>query len=172
MTEDQGWMSRLFEIVRFIFSWVILTAIAVIVSGKFLAKHLKLQVRSRQQLRIPIPGILLIEATDDEVITGFAGFFATLFLLAIFSGSDARSFLLARFGVDPGGQFDALVVLSSFSTVLWSFVLYLVLRISTRLMSRFGDKDSREEYSKIIDQLNEITNQLKHFGDKDGAQPK
>ncbi|HEX8696444.1 MAG TPA: hypothetical protein VF746_28755 [Longimicrobium sp.] len=118
-------------ILRFVFSGLVLMAISVILSGKFLAQRIKLPVRSSQLFQIPLPGILKIGATDDEVILGFTGLIITLLATGSLFGKRAHVFFSNNFGIDPG-QFNSLCILSAFLAVIWSFVLFLLLGIRSQ----------------------------------------
>src|SRR5258708_2449024 len=74
IAEVQQWLS---SALAFIFSWLVLLAIAVITSGKLLSKTIKLTEGSKQLFRISLPRVLTVQAADDEVILGFTGFFIT-----------------------------------------------------------------------------------------------
>lgn len=106
--------------------------IAVIISGIFLSKPFRLQVEAEQQFRIPIPKIFNLQATGGEVILGFAGFIMTLVPVALIGGKPIYAFFRVQFGIDPG-QFNSLCILSSFITVMWSVVLWLIHRAWSRV---------------------------------------
>ena len=121
--------------------------VAVIVSGKLLSQRFKLDVGDAQLLRIPIFGLLVIQAGGAEVILGFSGFLLTLFFLAVLAGKTVYALFCYQFGVDPG-QFNALCVFSSFATVVWSVLLYLL------TVSRTGVLDSvKKEHDALIQAL-------------------
>lgn len=114
--------------IKFIFSWIVLMPIAVIIAGKFLSQIIKLEARSKQLFKIQIKSMLLVQATDDEVIFGFTGFFITLLPIGILTGPTAYNFFRIQFGVDPG-QFNSLCILSAFTTIVWSFFIFLFNKI-------------------------------------------
>ena len=126
---------------KFVFSWIVLMSIAVIVSGKLLASRFRLGSHTRQKFRIPIPGVLNVEASGDEVIFGFVGFFITFLFIGLLGGPRAYEILVRQLGIDPG-QFNALCMLSSFATVLWTTVLYL-------FGTRWSHKHAREHAAVI-----------------------
>lgn len=136
--------------IKFIFSWVILLPIAIIVSGKFLTKPVSFSVNSKQLFKIEI-GILTIQATDEEVILGFAGFIITLFASAMYSGKGVYELVKAGFGIDPG-QFNSLCIFSSFSMVVWSCALLIITELAKHLFSGPRDKEMVER-DKLIEQL-------------------
>ena len=111
--------------IKFVFSWVILMPVAVIVSGKLLAQRFKLVSNADDIFRIPIRGLFVIEAKNDEVVLGFSGFLLTLFIIAVAAGHIVYDLFKYQFGVDPG-QFNSLCVFSSFATVLWTAILYVL----------------------------------------------
>lgn len=145
-------LDQLLDILKTIFSWAVLMPIAVIISGILLAKPFKLQVETEQRFRIPIPRIFHLEATNGEVILGFAGFIITLVIIALVGGQAAYAFFRNQFGIDPG-QFNSLCVLSSFVTVIWSVIIWLL----TQVRSNAPDPVERKRDSQII----RISNKLK-----------
>lgn len=147
---DNEYIAAIAEVVKFIFSWVILLPIAIIVSGKFLTKPVSFTVNSKQLFKIEI-GILKIQATDEEVILGFAGFIITLFISAMYGGKDVYEVVKGGFGIDPG-QFNSLCIFSSFSMVLWSCVLFLTIEIA-RYIFQGGKEKEIEERDQLIERL-------------------
>lgn len=138
-------LNGLTDAISYIFSWVILMPIAVIVSGKLMAQRLKLVSSSKQLFKIPIPGVLTIQARNDEVILGFAGFLVTLVVVGFIGGPTAYKLMIERFGIDPG-HFNSLCVVSAFLTVLWSFVVFIV-------SSGGGGGDFSKEHEELINEL-------------------
>ena len=124
--------------------------ISVIISGKLLSKPLYFSVKSKQIFKIPLK-ILVIEANDGEVILGFTGFIITLFLVAIFGGKSVYTMVKVNFGIDPG-QFNSLCMFSSFITVIWSTLLFLlyIFFLSSKFSSFVVDEDN---YKNIIEKL-------------------
>lgn len=118
-------IDQLLIVLKTIFSWIVLMPIAVIISGIFLSKPFKLQVDSEQKFRIPIPRIFHLQATGGEVILGFAGFIITLLPVSLIGGQSVYAFFRVQFGIDPG-QFNSLCILSSFITVVWAVLLWLI----------------------------------------------
>jgi hypothetical protein len=137
--------------IKFLFSWAVLMPICVIIGGKLLAKVLKLTFTTTQLFKITIPRMFVIQATDNEVIMGFTSFIITLVLIAIPAGPRAYLMFREQFGIDPG-HFNSLCVLSSFSTVIWTFALYVLLFVAGRLKASTPDPIA-EEHEKLIDQL-------------------
>jgi hypothetical protein len=142
----------LMKIILAVFSWIVLMPISVIVAGILLAKRFKLSGKTRNILRVPIPPVLVLEATGDAVILGFIGFILTLCLLALLDGPDAYLIVKVRFGVDPG-QFDALCMLSAFGTVVWAVILTLLLMLLTQIGIQSQDPTAKT-YAQRIDTLN------------------
>lgn len=136
--------------IKFIFSWVILLPIAIIVSGKFLTKPIFFSVNTKQLFKIEI-GILKIQATDEEVILGFAGFIITLFVSAMYGGKDVYELVKGRFGIDPG-QFNSLCIFSSFSMVVWSCALFFIIELARHFLSGPREKELIER-DKLIEKL-------------------
>jgi hypothetical protein len=115
-----NWLEPL---IKFVFSWVILMPIAVIISGKLLAKPIRLSVTSKQNFEIPLR-ILTMRATGGEVVLGFTSFIVMLLLVGVFFGQAAYALVKTNFGIDPG-QFNALCMLSSFISVAISFLIFI-----------------------------------------------
>lgn len=133
---------------KFIFSWIILTPISVIVSGRLLAHRLYLFSGATQLFSIKLFGILNIEARDDEVILGFTGFLFTLLLVGGFGGVHVYTMFTFHFGVDPG-QFNALCIFSALVLVGWTSIVYVLGR-----PFRIGrDARLKEEHDRKITQL-------------------
>lgn len=137
---------------RFLFSWMALMPIAVIVSGKITSATLKLPRQSRQLFRITIPKVFNLEARGDEVVFGFATFFVNFLVIAALAGKPAYQMFTDRFGLDPG-QFNALCILSSFTSVTASILLVSATRIFGRLRSR-TDASARE-YEMAVERIAE-----------------
>ena len=137
-------------VIKFIFSWVILLPIAIIVSGKFLTKSVNFAVNTKQLFKIEF-GILKIQATDEEVILGFAGFIITLFVSGIYGGKDVYELVKGRFGIDPG-QFNSLCIFSSFSMVVWSCFLFFITELARHFFSEPREKEFIEQ-DKLIEYL-------------------
>jgi len=99
--------------------------VAVIVSGKLLSQRFNVNSSDGDLFKIPIPGLFIIGAKNSEVVLGFTGFLATLFLLSAVAGHVIYRLFKYQFGVDPG-QFDSLCIFSSFATVLWTAALFVL----------------------------------------------
>jgi hypothetical protein len=143
------------SILKFIFSWVILTPISIIISGKLLAQRMKLGPGSKSLFKISLFGMLTVEATNDEVILGFTGFIITLCIVGFAGGSRAYTFFREHFGLDPG-HFNALCVLSAFLLVVWTFILFLI-TLLMRLKSP-GAEALAEKHSEMIKEIAERQN--------------
>lgn len=140
-------------LIAFIFSWVILLPTSIIIAGKFLAAIFPMKGISRTILRIPL-WIFRLEAQNDEVILGFAGFLITFALVAFSGGQAFYKFAALQFGIDPG-QFHTLCFSSAIFTVAWSATLWLLARIKPpgsgdqtkvkKLMRDIGDKIASED---------------------------
>lgn len=121
---DEATLETIRTVVIYIFSWFILLSVAVIVSGKLLAKTITLTVRGSQEFFINL-WLLRIKSTDDEVILGFTGFIITLLILAGLRGAAIYELVKNEFGVDPG-HFYAVCMFCSFVTVAWSFLMFVL----------------------------------------------
>jgi hypothetical protein len=149
--------------ISFIFSWIILLAIGVIVSGKLLSQRLKLKTGAGQVFRIPVKGVLIIEANGAEVVLGFTFYLLSVFALGATSGVGLQSWVRVHYGIDPG-QFNALGFISSLVSVAVSFVVYLVAAIPASVFGRRSvarhdsllDKITREKTGLDPNKLPEV----------------
>lgn len=137
IANGQAALEVLSALLKFIFSWVLLTPLSVIIAGKLLARRLRLPPLSKQLFRISLGQVLKVQATNAEVILGFTGFILTLTILGLTSGARAYHYFKLQFGVDPG-HFTSLCVLSSFLLVGWSTLLF-----STTLLTYLRDPADR-----------------------------
>jgi hypothetical protein len=145
-------LDQLEIILKTLFSWFFLMPIAVIISGILLSKPFNLQIETDQRFRIPVPRIFNLEANNGEVVLGFAGFIITLVILGVTGGEYIYIFFRSHFGIDPG-QFNSLCILSSFITVLWSSILWVLHKARTSS----PDPAAIERDQKII----KLSNQYK-----------
>lgn len=139
---------QLGDVVKFIFSWVILLPVGVILSGKFLTQRLKFPPGTGDWFRINIPLIFSIKATGGEVFVGFAWFFICLLVLGVCVGKDLPDYVNTHFHVDPG-QSNALCFMSSLLAASISFLIYLFAGTPTPE----PQKQEVEERNKKIDRL-------------------
>jgi hypothetical protein len=129
----QSWMDRLSSLITFIFSWIILLAVGVIVSGIFFAKVFPIKGFTGGTFKIPL-FIFNLEAHDDEVVLGLTSFLTTLLICALLGGASLYHFTVERFGIDPG-QFHMLCFVSALINALLSctvWILFSVLRSNTQ----------------------------------------
>jgi hypothetical protein len=136
------------DALKFIFSWIILLAIGVIVSGKLLAQKFKFEAGTGQLFRIPIKGILTIEATGAEVVLGFTFYLICVLLLGITFGAGLQPWVKVHFGIDPG-QFNALGFLSSLAAVAISAAIFLLSKIPPPA----ADTKAVRRRNKIVEQI-------------------
>jgi hypothetical protein len=132
------------DVVKAVFSWVILMPIAVMVSGKLVGQTIKLSGQRGQLFQVKLPKVITIAARDDEVILGFTMFLIALMVSGLSAGAAIYRFMVADFGIDPG-QFDALCVFSSFVVVAASVLLFLLSRGAARLRRRADPRFRRFE---------------------------
>lgn len=145
--DEYGWVS---DAADTLFSWAVLMPIAVIVSGKLLSKTINFTADSEQVFKISIK-LLKIQATGGEVILGFTGFFITLFCFGTFGGKEIYDLVKANYGIDPG-QFNSLCMFSSFTTVIWSAVVFIIYYlISQSSASAFSEND--KEHKQLLEKL-------------------
>ena len=134
-----------------LFSWIILTPISIIISGKIVALMINLPVIGEQNFKINL-GILVIEAKHGEVILGFTLFIMFFALIGFFQGENTYLMVKASFGIDPG-QFNALCMVSSFATVVLVGVIFFLNNI---LKSKNTISNNiHQEHNNLIDSLSE-----------------
>jgi hypothetical protein len=149
-------------VLEFVFSWMVLLAIGVIVTGKLLTQRFRPDVGAGQLFRIPLKGLFTIEATGPEVILGFTWYLICLLSLGTVVGRDVQTWVKAHFGIDPG-QFNALGFMSSLLSVTTSFIVYLLFGAPQHL----GRDSALAEHDKVV---NELTR--KHTGQDPEQLPK
>lgn len=124
--------------------------IAVIVGGKLTSQVMRLQAGSRSILRIVVPPVIDVRATDDEVIFGFSGFIIMLLTIGLPFGHRVYDLFRLQYGIDPGA-FNSLCVMSSFANVLLAMILFLFSRLR-----RAANNPRQLEYEKKISELPKI----------------
>lgn len=108
----------------FILSWIVLTAIAIIISGKLLAKRMPLGFLDEDIFDINI-GLLKLKSRGDEVSLGFIAFIFHLCCFIMFGGKSTYIFFKLQSGIDVG-QWNSLCIMSSFASILLAFIFYAV----------------------------------------------
>lgn len=78
------------DALKFVFSWVALTPIEIIISGRYFGQLFRLPGRRRQFFQVSIPRVMSIGAQHDEVIFGFSLFFIFLVGIAFADGKGPR----------------------------------------------------------------------------------
>lgn len=137
-------------VVKFIFSWLIVLPAAAIIAGKLLTKPIPFSTSTKQVLKIPLK-IFNLEATDGEVIVGFAALLITFFFVAMIGGRDVHSIVIMNFGVDPG-QFHSIFFFSALLTVIWASVIFLLHHFG-KFSRSSSFSDNSEQHTKIIETL-------------------
>jgi len=137
------------SVLSFVFSWLVLMAVAVILSGKFLMKLLRFSTESKQLFRLSFK-IFVLEASGGEVVLGLAGFLITLFLVACGWGHMVFDIVKNNFGIDTS-QFNSVMFFSSLMTVLWSFLVYAANFLYLRMQPSFVNDE--EVYERQLNKL-------------------
>ncbi len=119
------------QVIAAVFSWSVLMAIGVILSGKFLAKRVSVGFGPSDRFSINLL-ILKIGAHGDEVALGFASFWIALFLVMALGGSDLYRYFVERSGIDIG-QWNSLCLIASFLAVIWSIIVWVLGFIPNRV---------------------------------------
>lgn len=147
----QSAIDTITAVVKVLFSWVLLLPIAVIVSGKLLARTFRLPRQTGQDFNIRIPGVLRVRARNEEVVLGFALFLSLFFITSVFAGKAVYKLSTESFGVDLG-QFTALCVFCSFEAVILTcFLLSITSLNSARLAHKKKDPIVEERDSQVQD---------------------
>lgn len=116
-------MDELGAYIQFLFSWVLLTPLSIILSGKLIAKNLILNFDTEQVFVIKIP-ILRLSAQGDEAIIGFTGYLFVFFIIGMAFGQIATDVFEKNFGLQIG-QYNALACISALSFLFVSVLLLL-----------------------------------------------
>lgn len=145
-----GTTPDLTRIATLIFSWALVMPVAVILSGKFLAKVLFVSCRPMERLRIHVPRIFFLEATGTELVLGMTGFIVFFFAAGLCAGPQVHALFLRNFGIDPG-RWNALCVFSSLSTLSLSVLGWAI--GGCRAFGRYDE----ELYNTKLDDLQHKT---------------
>jgi len=132
-----------------VFSWLFLASISVITSGWFLAHPISQTMATNQKFVINLI-VLKIQATGSQVILGFGGFIITTLLSGVVAGEWIYEIVKVSFGIDPG-QFKSICMFSSFLTVAWSFIFFIIHYLFTMNGSDFVD--DKKKYESLLDRL-------------------
>lgn len=120
--------SQMIDVIRdglvFVLSWIVLTAIAIIISGKLLAKRMPLGFFNDDVFDINL-GLLKLKSRGDEVSLGFIVFIFHLCVFIIFGGKPIYTFFKTQAGIDIG-QWNSLCIVSSFASILLAFIFYAI----------------------------------------------
>jgi hypothetical protein len=143
--------SSIQSILTTLFSWAVLAALSVIISGKLLAKRIPAGFNDAALFNIPL-GIFRLEAKGDEVSLGIIMFIFSFTGCIIFGGKAAYELFREQAGIDIG-QWNSLVVISSFLAVIVSTALCLIL-------SRFAGQPvvDRQERKDVLEKLEDMSN--------------
>jgi hypothetical protein len=134
------------QIFVFIISWVVLTAISIIISGKFAAKIIRIGLSGDDQFLINLIWLKL-KSTKDEVVLGFAFFIVAFVIVFILGGEGAYDFFKKHSGLDIG-QWNSLCVMSALLCASFCFILYLI-----SLLFKKSPIITNEERKSIIEKL-------------------
>ncbi|WP_318473000.1 hypothetical protein [Photobacterium leiognathi] len=132
-----------------VFSWLFLASISIITSGWFLAHPISQTIATEQKFVINLL-VLKIQATGSQVILGFSGFIITTLLSGVIAGEWIYELVKTSFGIDPG-QFKSICMFSSFLTVAWSFLFFIIYYCFNANNSNFVD--DKELYEDLLGRL-------------------
>ncbi len=129
-----------------ILSWMVLVALAIIISGKLVVKRFPFGLKDDALFSIPLH-YFKIKATGDEVSVGFLLFILSLGLAVIFGGVPAYQFFRQQAGIDIG-QWNSLCVIACFFSLLFATFVFLLVPVfkSEPLVS---DKDRKEVNDRL-----------------------
>ena len=81
-----------------------------------------------------------------------AGFIITLTSLAVICGKTIYLLVKTNFGIDPG-QFNAICMFSSFTTVIWSTLLFIIALMFPNIKVATPISESSDEHNRLIAEL-------------------
>src|SRR4051794_17170374 len=96
------------DVITFLLSWLALAAIAIIVSGKLIAKRMPLGLNDDALFRMPLI-FFDLRARNDEVSLGLISFILSLAVCIGLGGKSAYLFFRENAGIDVG-QWNSLCV--------------------------------------------------------------
>lgn len=150
------------EFVLAVFSWVILLAVGVIISGKLAARIVRLDFRDEDHFTINLR-ILRIRAAGDEVSLGLAMYVLSFGTCAIFGGSHIYEFFKNRTGLDIG-QWNSLSASASFFCIVITVLLTIVFAIAGQSKPAVSKRDRQA----VVDRAGEIFNDAAANGEAAG----
>lgn len=112
------------QILIFLLSWVVLTAAAIIISGKLMSRRILLGFADDDLFKINLI-IFKLKAQGDEVSLGLIVFILNLFGFIMVGAPNVHAFIKTNAGVDIG-QWNSLCAAASFTSIAISFLLFLI----------------------------------------------
>jgi hypothetical protein len=106
------------------FSWGVLAAISIIISGKLLGSRFALGFVAEDRFRIPLL-IFDIRARGDQVSLGSLTFIFSLTVWVCFGGAGAYQFFKRQTGLDIG-QWNSLCAIAAVFAMFVSLAIYIV----------------------------------------------
>lgn len=82
-------------------SWIVLSAISIIISGKLIAKRLPIGLGDDAFFKVPLI-IFRIEARGDEVTAGFISFLLSLGCCSVIGGKALEAYIESNVGLSIG----------------------------------------------------------------------
>lgn len=107
-----------------VFSWILLMAVGVIISGKLLALRIPLRLKSDDLFSINLL-LFKLRASGDEVSLGLATFILTLGPVVVLGGSAAYGFFREHTGLEIG-QWNSLCAISSFFSIVVATAVWIL----------------------------------------------
>jgi hypothetical protein len=111
-------------VLAFILSWIGLTAISIIISGKLIARRIPLGFLEEDVFNINLI-FFKLKSKGDEVSLGLIVFISNLGGWVIFGGPSAYEFFKIHAGIDVG-QWNSLCIISSFASICIAFVFFAI----------------------------------------------
>ena len=137
------------KFVRWLFTYLILSFLAIIISGKILTQLAPFKmsiIKGKQEINF-LTGIINIKATGDEVIIGLGGFISVLTIVGLTMGEHVQKLLKSSFGLSLE-QFEAICIISSFLLLLISFLTKVLFGKTINTQVKYD-----REYTELIEDL-------------------
>lgn len=115
------------EVLLFVFSGLFLTAVSVIVSGKFAAKVFPLGFLDTDEFNVNLI-VIRLKAKGDEVSLGFCLFILSMVITVWCGGPAAYEVFRRQSGIDVG-QWNSLCILASVLCLFESILIYSLSRL-------------------------------------------
>lgn len=140
------------SVVGTVFSTAALTAIAVLFSGKLIARRIRINLPETDVFSLNL-GILRIRAQGDEVACGFLMFILAVAATAAVGGEPAYLFFKSRSGIDLG-QWSSLCAIAGLVSVIVSIAVWAIAPLF-RVRPLLSGEERSAQIAKITEQTPE-----------------